>query len=99
MVIVKNAERKIYPGEKMNEIDLTEFASESKGVVVKILGGRRMMKKLETLGIRVGCELEKISSHMMRGPVIVKIGNTRAAIGFGMAKKIIIEQVDKGCRM
>jgi len=53
-----------------------------------------MMKKVETLGIRVGCEIEKLSSHMMRGPVIVRIGNTRAAIGYGMAKKIIVKQKD-----
>ncbi len=76
----------------MKEMDLTQVESNTKGIVAKILGGRRMMKKLETLGIRIGCELEKVSSHMMRGPVVVRVGNTRAAIGYGMAKKIIIEQ-------
>ncbi|TES94529.1 MAG: ferrous iron transport protein A [Candidatus Cloacimonadota bacterium] len=76
----------------MKEMDLTQVESNTKGIVAKILGGRRMMKKLETLGIRIGCELEKVSSHIMRGPVVVRVGNTRAAIGYGMAKKIIIEQ-------
>ena len=76
----------------MKEMDLTQVKSQTKGIVVKILGGYGMMKKVETLGIRIGCEIEKLSSHMMRGPVIVKIGNTRAAIGYGMAKKIIIKQ-------
>jgi len=76
----------------MNEIDLTQVESDTKGRVVKILGGRRMLRKLETLGIRIGCEIEKVSSHMMYGPVVVKIGSTRAAIGHGMAKKIIVKQ-------
>jgi len=79
-------------GEEMNEIDLTQVESDTKGRVVKILGGRRMLRKLETLGIRIGCEIEKVSSHMMYGPVVVKIGSTRAAIGHGMAKKIIVKQ-------
>ena len=79
----------------MNEIDLTQVESDTKGRVVKILGGQRMLRKLETLGIRIGCEIEKVSSHMMKGPVIVKIGNTRAAIGHGMAKRIIVEQKDE----
>jgi len=78
----------------MKEMDLTQIESQTKGTVVKILGGHGMMKKVETLGIRVGCEIEKLSSHMMRGPVIVRIGNTRAAIGYGMAKKIIVKQKD-----
>ena len=76
----------------MNEIDLTQVESNTKCIVVKILGGYGMMKKLETLGIRVGCKITKVSSHMMRGPVVVRIGNTRAAIGFGMAKRIIVKQ-------
>jgi len=76
----------------MKEMDLTQVKSQTKGIVVKILGGYGMMKKVETLGIRIGCEIEKLSSHMMRGPVIVKIGNTRVAIGYGMAKKIIVKQ-------
>lgn len=76
----------------MKEMDLTQVKSQTKGIVVKILGGYGMMKKVETLGIRIGCEIEKLSSHMMRGPVIVKIGNTRVAIGYGMAKKIVVKQ-------
>jgi len=75
----------------MKKVDLIELESRKKGVVVDILGGRGLGKTLETLGIRVGCVVEKISSHVMRGPAIVKIGNAKVAIGYGMAKKIIVK--------
>ena len=71
--------------------DLTEVEINRKVTVVEIHGGHRMRRRLETLGIRTGCEIQKVSSHILRGPVIVRIGNTRAAIGYGMAKKIIVE--------
>ncbi len=75
---------------KMKELDLTEMKNSISGTIVKILGGRGMRTRVGALGIRVGCKIEKVSEHMMRGPVVVKVGATRAAIGYGMAKKIIV---------
>jgi ferrous iron transport protein A len=43
------------------------------------------------LGIRPGVEITKISSQLMAGPVIVQVGNTQSALGFGMAMKVIVE--------
>lgn len=74
----------------MSEVDLTKFAGNSTGKVTRIAGGYGIVKKAENLGIRVGTEIEKISSHRMRGPIIIKVGNTSVAIGYGMAKKIIV---------
>jgi ferrous iron transport protein A len=74
----------------MSEMDLTKLTANSKGKVTKIEGGYGVLRKAENLGIRAGTELKKISSHRMRGPVIIKVGNTSVAIGYGMAKKIIV---------
>ena len=74
----------------MNERDLTQIRNNTKATVTKILGGYGIRTKTESMGVRVGCEIEKISSQRMRGPVVVKVGNTRVAIGFGMAKKIVV---------
>jgi len=79
----------------MTEIDLTQLRNSKKVLVSRILGGYGLQKKLETLGIRIGCKIEKVSSQALRGPVIVKIGNTRAAIGYGMAKKIMVREKEK----
>ena len=59
--------------------------------IKEIIGGRHFISKAESLGIREGVQITKVSSQMMHGPVTVKVGQTQIAIGHGMAKKIIIE--------
>lgn len=56
-----------------------------------IIGGRHFIGKAESLGIREGVQITKVSSQMMHGPVTVKVGQTQIALGHRMAKKIIIE--------
>ncbi len=59
--------------------------------VVKIIGGYGMIRKLNLLGIREGRIIKKISSQPLRGPVVVEIGGSQIAIGYGMAIRIIVE--------
>lgn len=80
-------------GEIMKSIELTRMRSGEHGRVIKIAGGFGIIKKLEVLGIRPGVEIEKISAQIMKGPVIVKFGNTQLALGFGMARRVIVEPV------
>lgn len=77
----------------MTDIDLTQMKAGQKGKIIEIRGGHGMTAKLEAMGIRTGVEITKISTQIMRGPVIIRIGNTQAAIGFGMAHRIIIEKI------
>jgi len=62
----------------------------SEGEVVDVKGGWGMVRKLEAMGIRKGVIIRKLSTQPMRGPVFVQAGNTRVAIGFGMARRIIV---------
>jgi ferrous iron transport protein A len=80
--------------EKMNETNLIRMRSGTRGKVVQIRGGQHMRMKLETLGIRTGCEIEKVSGHAFGGPVVARIGATRVAVGHGMAHRIIVEIED-----
>ena len=59
--------------------------------IKEIIGGRHFIGKAESLGIREGVQITKVSSQMMHGPVTVKVGQTQIALGHRMAKKIIIE--------
>jgi len=59
--------------------------------IKEILGGNNFQNKAESLGIRVGVKLTKVSSQMMHGPTTIKVGQTQIAIGHRMAKKIILE--------
>jgi len=76
------------------QLSLAEMRSGQSGTVIEVLGGHGLVHRLEALGIRPGKKVTKISSALFRGPVVLKVDNTQVAVGFGMAKKIII-QVDK----
>jgi ferrous iron transport protein A len=75
----------------MTTKDLTQLEEGETGVVVEILSGYGLLHRLESLGIRVGKKVTKVSSQLMRGPVTVKIDNSEVAMGFGMARKIIVQ--------
>jgi ferrous iron transport protein A len=75
----------------MTAKDLTQLEEGETGVVVGIHGGYGLLHRLESLGIRVGKKVTKVSSQLMRGPVTVRIDNSEVAMGFGMARKIIVE--------
>jgi len=67
------------------------MAAGQTGTVIQILGGRGLAQRLEAIGIRAGKKITKISSMLFRGPVTLRVDQTQAAIGFGMANKILVE--------
>ena len=58
--------------------------------VAKIEGGKNFLEKADSLGLRTGVKVIKLSTQMMNGPVTIKIGNMKVALGRGMAKKILV---------
>ncbi len=72
-------------------IDLTRMRQGERGKIVDIQGGWGLLRKMETLGIKQGTEIVKVSSQLMRGPITIRVGNTQVAIGFGMARRIMVE--------
>jgi ferrous iron transport protein A len=75
----------------MTTVDLSQLREGESGRVVLISGGHGLIRRLESLGIRVGKKVTKISSQLMRGPVTVRIDGFQVAVGFGMARKILVE--------
>jgi len=74
-----------------NMVSLAQMRSGQRGRIVRIDGGYGMARKLDALGIRVGKEIKKISDQWMRGPVFFQQDNTQAAIGFGMACRLLVD--------
>jgi len=74
----------------MPTLDLTQLKEGESGVVEEIQGGFGLTRRLESLGLRAGKKVTKVSSQLMRGPITIRIGNSQIAIGFGMARKIIL---------
>jgi len=77
------------------EISLIEMKPGETGVVKRLLGGHGFVNRLEALGIRLYKKITKVSSMLMRGPIIVNVNNITIAVGHGMAKRIIVEIDDE----
>ncbi len=76
---------------KAIRVSLVQMRPGQKGRIVEINGGYGLALKLDALGIRTGKEIKKISEQLMRGPVLLQQNQTQAALGFGMASKVLVE--------
>jgi ferrous iron transport protein A len=78
-------------GDVTNVVSLAEMRAGLTGRIVRIDGGHGLYAKLEAMGIREGQDITKVSGHWMRGPVLLRRNNTQVALGFGMARRIIVQ--------
>lgn len=70
---------------------LSDMENAGSGIIMSIEGGKRIIDKLDSIGIRVGAYIVKKSALLGKGPLIVSVANTEVAIGYAMAKKILVE--------
>ena len=73
------------------QVSLARMQTGQSGVVVQFQGGHGMANRLNALGIRLGSRVTKVGSMFMRGPVTIQVDRVQVAIGFGMARRIIVE--------
>lgn len=73
------------------QLTLAQMEVGQTGTVVGVLGGRGLIRRLEALDIRPGKKVTKISSTLFHGPVTLRVDNAQVAVGFGMARRIIVE--------
>lgn len=73
------------------QISLTQMVAGQSGIVAEIRGGYGLVNRLGALGVRPGKRITKLSSIFMRGPVIIQVDRAEMALGFGMARRIIVE--------
>ena len=77
------------------QITVAQMAAGESGRVVQLMRGHGLARRLEAMGIRPGKRITKVSSAFMRGPVTIQVDRAQVAIGFGMAKKILVEMEGK----
>ena len=75
----------------VERIPLTDMGTGEIGTVVEFFGGRGVYDRLRALGIRHGVKITKVSGAFTRGPVVLQVGGTQAALGFGISYKVIVE--------
>jgi len=74
-----------------NKIALAQLKNGQSGTVIEIQGGRRMVDRLNALGIIPGKKITKTSAMLMRGPVTIDVDRAEVAIGFGMASRVMVK--------
>lgn len=70
---------------------LADLRPGQEGIITRVHGGPRLLMDLENLGLRSGVRVKSVSRHFFRGPVVVIVGNSRVALGFGMARNIQVK--------
>jgi len=76
-------------------VPLTTLASGQTGTVVRLGGGRAMQARLLGMGLYVGSEVHVLKAHRgSHGPTLLAVGETRLALGYGMAERILVHRHD-----
>jgi ferrous iron transport protein A len=70
---------------------VAQMRTGDRGRIIEIAGGYGLTRRLEAMGIRPGKKITKVSSMLMHGPVTVQVDGVQVAIGFGMARRILVE--------
>jgi ferrous iron transport protein A len=76
----------------MSSKTLSEILVGQKVRLVAVDGGRQLVRRLLSLGLAVGAEVE-VLHHRGRGVVVAREGN-RVALGRGVAEKLHAEVLD-----
>ena len=72
---------------------LTSLRRGQSGTVACLGGGRAMQARLLGMGLYVGSEVRVLSAHhRSHGPTLVAVGETRLALGHGMAERIMVRR-------
>jgi ferrous iron transport protein A len=61
----------------------------SRACIKRVMGGRRLVRRLLSLGLRVGSEIEVLQRR--GGGVVVACQGTRIALGAGVAEKLLMD--------
>jgi len=70
-------------------MQLTDLSPGQEVTLIDIIGGRGIRSKLYSMGLIPGIKLTVLGNR--GGPIMIAINDTRLALGFGMARKIMVE--------
>jgi ferrous iron transport protein A len=73
--------------------NLTELQSGESGIIAELKDGHTVVGKLKAMGIVPGVHIIKKSAAPMSGPIVLQKGSIQIAVGYGMAKHIIVDTI------
>lgn len=69
---------------------LSKLKTKEKATIKGLNGANK--SKIASLGLRVGKKIEVISRLPLMGPMVIKLGHMKVAIGRKMAEDIVVEK-------
>lgn len=79
----------------MAVLPLNKMEKGESGFIQKVLGGHGFIRRMESMNVRVGKKITKLSTVFRRGPITIRVDHTQLALGFGMAGRILVEVQDR----
>ena len=82
---------------KSSTLPLCRLEPGDAACIVAVDEGRRFRKRLADLGLAVGMEVQVVRASRGGGPMILAIcSDSRLALGWGIANKILVEKQPEG---
>ena len=80
--------------EKPHRSPLSEITTGARVVFRGLDAGRGLISRLAALGLVAGAQME-VLQNSGHGPVLVRVQNTRMALGRAEAKKVLVEEIEQ----
>lgn len=74
-------------------VPLTALPEGAQGVVVYLYGGRGLVRRLADMGLTPGVKVTVVRKGLLRGPVQVVVRGTNLALGYGVARRVLVRRV------
>lgn len=78
-------------GSAPSSLNLTFLQDGESARIVGLTGGTELVGRLESMGMMPGTVIEKKSSALRRGPIVVGRGGSQLAIAYSIARSILVE--------
>ncbi len=85
------AAKKVSDSGKENAVPLGLLESGAAGEVLAVFPGKHCAARLEDMGFRAGKRVDVLNNGH-RGPLLIKIDESRIALGRGMAMSILVRR-------
>lgn len=74
--------------------NITQLHNGKAAKIIELHGNNEIMTKLEAMGVVPGAIITKKSAILSKGPIVIEKDLVQFAVGYNVAKKIIVEPVD-----
>jgi len=72
-------------------VPLVRVGKGGRGTIVALAGGRGFQDRVVSMGLHIGSAIEVLQSPGEgHGPVLLAVGETRLALGHGMADRVMV---------